>query len=95
VLSVEHTYNTYEINVGGGFDFELEMLCLVANWIYMVDYVFYGKCFGSLGALHTWLWLMEINVKRKGNDVQLLHVILTLPRSRHLHYTHACFGCSG
>jgi hypothetical protein len=38
---------------------------LVANWIYMVDYVFYGKCFGILGALHTWLWLMEINVKRK------------------------------
>jgi uncharacterized membrane protein len=30
----------------------------------MVDYVFYGKCFGSLGAFHTWLWLMEINVKR-------------------------------
>jgi hypothetical protein len=53
VLSVERTCNTYEIYVGGGggFDFELEMLCLVENWIYMVDYVFYGKCFGSLGAL--------------------------------------------
>jgi hypothetical protein len=49
---------------GGRFDFELEILCLVANWIYMVDYVFYGRCFGSLGVLHTWLWLMEINVKR-------------------------------
>jgi hypothetical protein len=65
VLSVEHTYNTYEIMWGGGrFDFELEMICLVANWIHMVNYVFYGKMFGSLGALHTWLWLMEINVKR-------------------------------
>ena len=31
---------------------------------------------------HTWLCLMEINV---GNDVQLLHVTLTLPRGRHPH----------
>jgi hypothetical protein len=50
----------------------------------MVDYVFYGKCFGGLGALHTWLWWMEINVR---NDVQFMHVVLTLNRGRHLHYT--------
>jgi hypothetical protein len=65
---------------------------LVANWIHMVNYVFYGKCYGSLGALHTWLWLMEINV---GNDVQLLHVVLTLPRGRHLHFVCACVGFFG
>jgi len=65
VLKVEWKYNTYEIYVGGRFDFELEMLCLVENWIYMVDYVFYRKKIGSLGAIHTWLWLMEINVKRR------------------------------
>jgi hypothetical protein len=50
VLSVEWAYNTYEMYVEGGgrFDFELEMICLV---VCMVNYVFYGKMFGRLGAL--------------------------------------------
>jgi hypothetical protein len=48
VLSIERTYNTYKIYVGGGFNFELEMICLVAD---MVNYVFYGKMFGSLGVV--------------------------------------------
>ena len=43
VLKVEWKYNTYEIYVGGRFDFELEMLGLVENLIYTVEYVFYGK----------------------------------------------------
>jgi hypothetical protein len=90
VLSIEHTYITYEINVEGGrFDFELQLICLLAH---MVNYVFYGEMYGILGALHTWLWWVVINV---GNDVQLMHVILTLPRGRHLHFVCACVGCFG
>jgi len=51
VLSIEHTYSNYEINVEGGqFDFELQLICSVAH---MVKYVFHGKMYGRLGALHT------------------------------------------
>jgi hypothetical protein len=35
---------------------------------------------------------MEINV---GNDVQLLHVALTLPRGLHPHLVRICVGCFG
>jgi hypothetical protein len=30
----------------------------------MVNYVFYENILEVLGALHTWLWLMAINVKK-------------------------------
>jgi hypothetical protein len=57
VIGVEHASSTYEINVGarGVIRFKIGNVMLVMNLIYMVDYVFYGKSFGSLGALHTWL----------------------------------------
>jgi len=39
VLSVKHTYSTYEINVEGLIRFLIGNVILVANWIYMVNYV--------------------------------------------------------
>jgi hypothetical protein len=81
----QHTYSTYEINVEGGrFDFELQLICLVTH---MVNYVFYGKMYGRLGALHTWLWWVEINL---GNNVKLVHIVLTLSRGRHLYFSFFC-----
>jgi hypothetical protein len=79
---VYFTYGILDICCG-------QLICLVAH---MVNYVFYGKMYGRLSALHTWLWWVEINVR---NDVQLLHIILTVPQGSHLHFVCSCVGFFG
>jgi hypothetical protein len=72
----------------GRFDFEFGngMLCFMDIGYMMVDILCLEQGFWELGA--PYLAVVDgIYCEKRGSDVHLLHIVLTLPRSHHLHYS--------
>jgi hypothetical protein len=81
VLSFKNAHKTYGLMEGGKFDFCIELL--------------FGKHIGLCvgGWAHSYLDIVDgINER---NDMQLLHIALTLPQGHHPHLVCICVGCFG
>jgi hypothetical protein len=93
VLSVKWAYYCYEIYMRGRFDLEF------GNGIWILIYdgrcSMFGTMFLGVGSPLLLVVVDGIKCEDRGSDVHLLHVVLTLSRSYHLHFALHSFDYSG